>query len=123
MSLLFACALAVAIDGDTLRCKGLGRVRLARIDAPELPGHCHRGRHCAPGDPVAARAGLAAMLTDDVQCEQVDALSENAKVVRRDRWGRIVARCRAGGRDLGEALIARGLAVRWRTASRIGNRH
>ena len=40
IGLTFICALAVAIDGDTLRCSsplpdGNFRVRLARIDAPE----------------------------------------------------------------------------------------
>lgn len=28
-----------AIDGDTLRCSEIGRVRLLGIDAPEMPGH------------------------------------------------------------------------------------
>lgn len=117
MSLLFACALAVAIDGDTLRCKGLGRVRLARIDAPELPGHCHRGRHCAPGDPVASKAALQALLRAPVRCKQVDALDDDTTERRRDRWGRIVARCAAGDQDLGEAMIAGGYAIRWRAVA------
>lgn len=47
-----------AVDGDTLRC-GKERIRLIGIDAPELPGHCQRGRRCAPGDPFASRASLA----------------------------------------------------------------
>lgn len=59
------CVRPEAIDGDTIRCGRPGqRVlhRLIGIDAPELPGHCRRGRNCAPGDPFASRAALAALL-------------------------------------------------------------
>nr|WP_248291807.1 hypothetical protein [Novosphingobium sp. SG916] len=55
-------ALCYAIDGDTLRC-GPGyvrRIRLLGIDAAELPGHCRKGRDCAPGDPWAHKRALAA---------------------------------------------------------------
>ncbi|WP_408591197.1 thermonuclease family protein [Novosphingobium sp.] len=115
MPLAFLCAMAVAIDGDTLRCRGLDRVRLARIDAPELPGHCRPGRRCAPGDPFAARAALQQLLAPPVRCTQVDALVDTGRAPRRDRYGRIVARCVSGGRDLGKVMLARGLAVRWRS--------
>src|SRR3546814_9736979 len=47
-----------ASDGDTIRC-GSERIRLLGIDAPEMPGHCRKGRQCAPGNPRAAKAGLA----------------------------------------------------------------
>ncbi len=50
----FICASPIAIDGDTLRCAAGPRVRLAGIDAPEIPGHCRRGRKCTPGDPAAS---------------------------------------------------------------------
>lgn len=48
----------IAVDGDTLRC-GSERIRLNGIDAPELPGHCRKGRSCAPGDPLASQRALA----------------------------------------------------------------
>ena len=37
------------VDGDTIHACGQ-RVRLAAIDAPELPGHCNPGMHWTPGD-------------------------------------------------------------------------
>ena len=64
MTLLLAAALSVpcvAIDGDTLRCRIKGQqvsVRLLAIDTPELPGHCRKGRKCAPGDPWLAKRTL-----------------------------------------------------------------
>ena len=107
MSLLFLCAAAVAIDGDTLRCANIhdanGRVRLARIDAPEL--RQEGGEE--------ARAMLAAMLSGPVRCEHVDADPRTEVFEARDRFGRIVARCFVGQRDIGEAMLEAGLAKRW----------
>ncbi len=50
----------------------------------------------------AARYALRAALVGaaSVQCHAED----------RDRWGRIVARCRAGGRDLGAEIVRAGWA-------------
>lgn len=110
---VFLCLAAFAIDGDTLRCEGLPHVRLARIDAPELADHCRPGRRCAPGEPIAARAALAAMLTGPVRCKPVDAVPWWRGFQPRDRYGRIVARCKAGGRDLGKAMLRGGWAVPW----------
>lgn len=92
MPLGFLCLAALAIDGDTLRCGGVGLVRLARIDAPEMAGHCRRGRQCAPGDPVAAKAALSAMLVGPVRCKHVDAVPGWRGFEPRERYGRIVAR-------------------------------
>lgn len=108
MSLLFACLAAVAVDGDTLRCANLdvpgGRVRLARIDAPE------RGK---PGFQEARRA-LAAMIEGrEVRCELVDADPRTPGFQERDRFGRPVAQCFAGGVNLGAAQLAAGHAVVW----------
>lgn len=64
MTILLALAAVsncIAIDGDTLRCRMEGQqvsVRLLAIDAPELPGHCRKGRKCAPGDPYLAKRTL-----------------------------------------------------------------
>ena len=46
----FTCGSVSVLDGDTFTCDGK-RIRMAGIDAPELPGHCRTGRDCAPGDP------------------------------------------------------------------------
>lgn len=80
----------VAVDGDTLRC-GRERVRLLGIDAPELPGHCQQGRHCAPGDPYASTRSLQA------------GLRQGPVVIQRlgtDHYGRTLALVRAGRADL-----------------------
>lgn len=58
----FACLSPVAVDGDTVRCAGRANVRLTGIDAPEMPGHCRRGRACTPGNPWRARAALRQLL-------------------------------------------------------------
>lgn len=57
------CQAPRAVDGDTIRCKNWPvAIRLAGIDAPELPGHCRRGRSCVAGDPIASRGALRALL-------------------------------------------------------------
>lgn len=108
MSLIFACLAAVAVDGDTIRCANLedqgGRVRIARIDAPER------------GEPAFEAAKMAmARLIDGrkVRCELVDADPRAKGFQERDRFGRPVARCSAGRVDLGAALIKAGHAEVW----------
>lgn len=89
------------VDGDTLRC-GATRIRLQGIDAPELPGHCARGRACTPGDPVASTDALRALVGGAAMvCRQTDT----------DRYGRTVARCSVRGRDLSCAQVEGGFAV------------
>ena len=88
-------------DGDTLHCAG-ARVRLLGIDAPELPGHCRRGRQCVEGDPFAARDYLVALTRTTVVCIP-QAL---------DRYGRTLARCSANGVDLSCAMLRSGHAER-----------
>lgn len=100
-TMLLACSLT-AIDGDTLRC-GRERIRLLGIDAPEMPGHCRRGRTCVVGDPVAAKAALAA------------AIARGPATIKRrgrDRYGRTLARVWAGGVDLSEHMVRTRHAVR-----------
>ena len=95
------------VDGDTLEVSAriwLGqavrvRVRLAGIDAPELSGNCAAERRAAG----RAKAFLAAAVADgEVRLRQI----------RYGKYaGRVLARISvAGGRDLGQALLARGLA-------------
>lgn len=89
------------VDGDTLRC-GETRIRLASIDAPELPGHCRPGRQCTPGDPYASTGNLERLVAKQ---------SVTCRPVEMDRYGRTVAYCAAGGRDLSCAQIAAAAAV------------
>ncbi|WP_370189305.1 thermonuclease family protein [Qipengyuania sp.] len=107
--LSFLCAAALAVDGDTLRCANLsaeanGRVRLARIDAPE------RGE---PGYEEATRALTTMIEGREVRCELVDADPRTKHFEERDPYGRPVARCTVDGRDLGQVLIEMEMAKPW----------
>lgn len=91
------------IDGDTLEVAG-ERVRLVNIDAPEINGKCTAEIERAQAakrflaDAVAAAGGAV----------------ELERVPRKDRYGRTLAFVRVNGRDVGEQLIAAGLARPWR---------
>ncbi len=110
------CIRPEAIDGDTIRCGRRGhRVshRLLGIDAPELAGHCRTGRVCAPGDPLASRAALAAWL------EQGGVTVQSFGT---DLYGRRLSIVRAKGVNLSCAQLASGNAVfkpNWDKARRI----
>ena len=93
-----------AIDGDTLRADG-ERYRVENIDAPERGERAECSDERALGE--AARAYVATWLAG---ASAIEALPSG----RRDRYGRIVARIEVDGVDLGERLIARGLAQPWR---------
>ena len=96
------CSSPEVVDGDTLRCGG-DRIRLYGIDAPELPGHCRPGRDCAPGDPYQSTTHLRELIGGaTLECRQKDI----------DRYGRIVARCSANGRDLSCGQLDGGHAIR-----------
>lgn len=98
-------------DGDTIEI-GSQRIRLQGIDAPELHQECRdaSGRNWLCGR--RARSELRKLIGNDVvQCEGHI----------RDRFGRSVATCRAGGRDLGEAMVRSGWALAYPDrASRYG---
>ena len=101
---------AYAIDGDTFVKDGVHyRLELGDgsgdyPDAPEMPGHCRRGRDCTPGDPYQARLALQDILDTPAEC---DADGE-------DYYRRTLASCHftVAGRtiDVGEAMIVSGLA-------------
>jgi endonuclease YncB( thermonuclease family) len=90
---------AIAIDGDTLAI-ARRRIRLVGIDAPEKGQRCGGARDEYDCGEAATRALAALVRTGSVECRAED----------RDRWGRIVARCQAGGRDLGAAILRAGWA-------------
>lgn len=98
---------ASVIDGDTLRVDG-HTIRIHGIDAPEQGQLCNRpdGGNWPCGRAATVRMG---QLTADVSlaCQSIE----------NDRYGRVVAKCRAGSRDLGEALVGEGMAWAFRRYS------
>ncbi|OCW57907.1 thermonuclease family protein [Hoeflea olei] len=87
------------VDGDSL-VSGARRFRLKGIDAPEISQQCERGGAAYPCGREAA-AHLRDLARGDVAC-----VSEG-----RDRYGRTLVRCRAGGVDLNQAMVRSGHAV------------
>jgi len=91
---------AVAVDGDTIAIAG-ERVRLGGLDAPELDQTCRNADGAEWPCGIVAKDALASALEGEVTCRPED----------RDLYRRIVAICRADGADVGEALVAAGLAL------------
>lgn len=85
------------LDAETLRLGGR-IVRLAGLEAPRPGLSCAAGAACAG----AAAVHLAELVKGrDIACDPRGA----------DRAGRTLAACRAGGTDIGRALVASGWAV------------
>jgi endonuclease YncB( thermonuclease family) len=91
---------AQVIDGDSLTVAGT-EIRLYGIDAPELKQSCLRGGMPWNCGAEAAGALRAAAAGRETVCRPRD----------RDRYGRAVAVCLAGGVDLVAAMVRGGLAV------------
>lgn len=97
---------ARVIDGDTLEI-GETRVRLHGIDAPEMGQPCRDGTEVRDCGRWAAEALRARVEGRVLHCTARD----------RDRYGRVVARCEAGGEDVAAALVRAGLAFAYRRYS------
>jgi len=92
---------ATAVDGDTLRI-GDQRVRLMRLDAPELDQTCVDGNGAEWACGTAARSFLADLLKrDSITCARSG----------RDVYGRVLAACNLGEEDIGAHIVAAGWAV------------
>ena len=104
------CATVTVHDGDTLRCNG-ERVRIANIDAPELPDSpkCHDRRASYAWCDYAAGARSRDALAQLVSRGQV-----KLERVGVDKYGRTLGRVTVNGRDAGAYLVSLGLARWWR---------
>ncbi|WP_460272155.1 thermonuclease family protein [Celeribacter sp. ULVN23_4] len=87
------------VDGDTVAI-GEIRIRLFGIDAPELSQSCSdtRGKDWSCG--TWSKSVLANLAAGKVRCFARDT----------DRYGRTVAVCEAGGKDLNAQMVALGAA-------------
>lgn len=92
------------IDGDTFDVRGV-RIRLHGIDAPE------QGQTCTT--PEGATWGCGAWVTEAVT-KSFDGKATRCEAVDTDRYGRMVARCFVGGRDVARSLVQDGLAMAYR---------
>lgn len=98
---------ALVVDGDTIKLGPLS-IRIYGIDAPEQGQTCQQrnGRSWDCGS--AATAALAEMIEgQSLECEPLDT----------DAYGRIIARCLTGDRDLGRNMVGLGLAWSYREYS------
>ncbi len=94
------------IDGDTIDDRASGvRYRLANIDAPETGDNAKCYNERRRGEQAKAVA------TQIVRRSRIVSVR---RTLRTDRYGRRVAFILADGVDIGETLIARGLARPWR---------
>jgi endonuclease YncB( thermonuclease family) len=98
---------ASIIDGDTHEIHGQ-RIRLHGIDAPESAQLCNRDGKPWPCGRRAAFALADRIGNLTVTCEAKD----------RDRYGRIVAICFAGGENLNAWMVRQGWALAYRRYSR-----
>jgi endonuclease YncB( thermonuclease family) len=94
------------IDGDTFEDLATGdRYRLENIDTPETGPRAQCRAERELGDRATARAR-----TFIAEARRL----EVRRTGRTDRYDRIIAFVRIDGRDLGEMMIAEGLARPWR---------
>jgi endonuclease YncB( thermonuclease family) len=88
-------------DGDSFAL-GRERYRLQGIDAPELHQECKDAAGRAWPCGTRARSELRRIIgTEPVRC----------RTVTTDRYGRNIAVCEAGGRDLAEEMVRSGYAT------------
>ncbi len=108
---------ACVTDGDTLvvngkrqrtRCVGGTRVRLFGIDAPELRQKC---RHPSGVNMLCGRAAASFLL------EHVTGGTVQCRGNSEDRYGRLIAVCFVGGKDLNAMMVGEGWALAYRAHS------
>lgn len=90
------------VDGDTIWLNG-ENLRLESYDTPEPYNDICGGR----AEVALAHRASARLL------ELLNSNSFTVETGRKDRYGRVLATIRIGGRDVGDILIDEGLARRW----------
>ena len=98
---------ARAIDGDTLDFSGQ-RVRLHGIDAPERNQICWVGGSEWLCGQASSRALKNLIESAVVRCSKIG----------RDRYGRIIGKCHSKGLDIGQTMVADGMALAYRKYSK-----
>jgi endonuclease YncB( thermonuclease family) len=98
---------AVVIDGDTIDVAG-ERIRLHGIDAPERRQVCTVG-----GTDWSCGESARLALVHEARGRKV-----TCKGQERDRYGRLIAVCSAGGVDLNAMMVREGLALAYRRYSK-----
>ena len=108
--ILLSCSHAYAkievIDGDTLKINGLS-VRLYGIDAPEKGQLCTsngKSRDCG----AEAKQALKSLITEDSYCI----------IKGKGYYGRTLAICYTGIKDINAELVRKGLAVAYKRYSK-----
>ncbi len=93
--------LGVLIAAKLDHIKGKERFRLLGIDAPELAQTCLRGGESWPCGEEARRVLQRLAAPADFSCSGSS----------RDRYGRLLVYCSAGGRDVSSDMVSAGFAV------------
>ncbi|MDX6807126.1 thermonuclease family protein [Terrihabitans rhizophilus] len=99
---------ASTVDGDTIEIHGQ-RIRLWGVDAPEAGQSCAGLQDRNHAVQRSWRCGKAA--ADTLDDMLASARPTSCEAVDTDRYGRTVARCAAGGRDVARMMVEKGLAV------------
>ena len=96
------------MDGDTFEMAGVGVIRLADIDAPEMAQKCEGGpkhlRDCG-------------VYVADVLAERIRGQTVECEVHAIDDYQRRIASCTYAGEDLSTWLVSEGLALAFRRFS------
>ena len=104
----FSAKVIAVLDGDTVlirRARGLVKIRLAEIDAPEV-GHAGMGGQ-PPNSQKAQAYGSASrrLLADMVLHRQV-----RVHTLAVDKYGRTIAQLEVNGLNINEEMVRRGMA-------------
>jgi micrococcal nuclease len=108
MAAMMACEAPWVIDGDSVRCRNVGEVRLLGIDSPDYrdspPCRGHYGDHvCDDAAASSAKRNLIALV-------ERNRAAVTLVPVTTDRYGRTVAEMWAGGIELSCWQIRSGAA-------------